>query len=256
MFFAISVREASLLIAIDNDSRDQSELESELPNDGDWAPGTSPLLEPKGKLKSVRDQFEKGILKALDSGRIKPVVAARNSEDRLDPIYTLLSSVDVKAWCDEHDVGLGDWWDRYELDEHEFATAVAEDIVAHRMPSPIEVEPTETGQAALTEYFEAEEDRRDQMFRKVVAELESLKNKRDVDRVQREGPLNTRARNSLLSVIAALVGALEDRLPEGYKRAQAVAVLTDQVGASVSVNTVNDILKEAAATADRKRKAT
>jgi hypothetical protein len=255
LLFAISPREASLLIALDNDLRDPSEVDAELPNEGDWVLGMSPFLEPAGHLKSSRDKLEKGLLKAIELGRIKPVAAARNVDGRLDPIYSLLALSDVRTWCDEHDFDLGDWWSRYELDEQEFASTVAEDIVAHRTPSPMNPEPTESSKARMEEYSKAEGSMREEIFRKTVLEIEALKSRHDGEHLHRESPINTREKNSLLAVIAAFVTALEDRLPEGYKRAEAVSRLTEQVGASVSVNTVDKILKQADSAVDRRREA-
>uniref|UniRef100_UPI001654AFEE hypothetical protein n=3 Tax=Pseudomonadota TaxID=1224 RepID=UPI001654AFEE len=89
------------------------------------------------------------------------------------------------------------------------------------------------------------------LFRTVLSELDVMKRKSSTS----PGPenLGTRERNTLLTVIASLVMALGDRLPDGYKRAEAIAGLTDQLGASVSVGTIDKILKQTAAAVDRRR---
>lgn len=255
LIFAISPRDASLLIALDNDVRDPEHVEAELPNDGDWIPGMSPFLEPRGHLKFTRDQLEKGLLKAVESGRIKAVAAARNVDGRLDPYYSLLAHSDVRAWCDEHDLGLGDWWNRQELDDNEFAVAIADKIVSHRMPDAVESAETGYDENAMDRYQKSTAEAQESQYREMLIELRALKNKIASDGTGIEEKINTREKNSLLTVIAALVTALGDRLPGGYKRAQAVALLTDQIGASVSVNTIDKILKQTEAAVDRRREA-
>jgi hypothetical protein len=254
LFFSISVREASLLIALDNDLRDQSEIDPELPNDGDYVVGMSPLLEPTGKVKIQRDQIEKGLVRAVESGRIKPAALARSREDRLDAVYTLLSAGDVEVWCREHDLGFGDWWSRYQLDENEFLSSLADEIVAHRTPAPIEPEPTGYDENAMEAYRASEGEQQELLYKAMLTELHSLKQSRSQAGFSPEPDMGTRGRNTLLTLIAALTDEFADRLPDGtYKRAQTISVMTEKIGAPVSPNTVDKVLKDAAAIAERRR---
>ncbi|MCX4137916.1 hypothetical protein M0D68_06955 [Paraburkholderia sp. SEWSISQ10-3 4] len=254
LFFSISLREASLLIALDNDLRDQSEIDPELPNDGDYVVGMSPLLEPTGKVKIQRDQIEKGLVRAVELGRIKPVALARDREDRIEAIYTLLSTGDVEAWCREHDLGFGDWWSKYQLDENEFLLSLADEIVAHRTPASIEPGPTDYDEHAMETYRMSVAEQQELLYKEMLTELHSLKQSRSQPRSSPEPDMGTRERNTLLTLIAALINEIADRLPDGtYKRAQTISVMTEKIGASVSPNTVDKILKDAAAVAERRR---
>ncbi|QGZ62112.1 hypothetical protein [Paraburkholderia acidisoli] len=252
LHYAISLREAALLIALDNDDRDQSEIEAEMPNGGDYVVGMSPLLEPSGKLRTARDHIEKSILRAIESRRIDFALCARTQDDKIDAVYSLVSGSDVESWCNEHDMRYGEWWMRWQEDENEFLVAIADDVVARRMPAPLERAPSPGDEEIMAQFLNSEEDQRKWMFKKLQDELHEAKQKSKSPTVEHE-TLGTRERNTLLTIIAALIDELGDRLPSGtYKRAQAVAAITHRIGASLADNTVDSVLKKAAATIDRR----
>lgn len=255
LFFTVCIRKAALLIALDNEVRDQSEIDADLPNDGDYAPWMSAEAEPKGKLKAARDVYERSLLKSLSAGRLEAAVVARNLSGDVDPIYTLIKLENLREWCLEHDTDDGDWLTRHEETEMEFAYAMIDDIVVNYTPVRGDSEPHD--EEAFQAYKGSDESARAEQFRKLLQENQRLRAGSTTDRkLVPDLPLNTRERNSLLTVIAALIAAFEDRLPEpefGYKRAQAIALLTEQLGAPVSTNTVDKILKQIDDAINRRR---
>ncbi|RQN35032.1 hypothetical protein [Paraburkholderia tropica] len=254
LFQTICIRKAALLVALDNDVRDQSEIEAELPNNGDYAHWMSPELEPSGKLKTSRDRFERALLKSLGTGRLSAAVVARNLDDEIDPIYTLVPTEAIREWCQERDVDTGDWLMQHEESDIEFTSETAHEIANYYMPSLARTDDFDFD--ALEAYKSSEESRREELFRSLLQEVQRLRAEvPHARRTEAESPINTKEKNSLLTVIAALVNALDGRLPNGYKRAEAVARFTDQIGASVSVNTVDKILKQTDSAVERRRDA-
>lgn len=255
LHYTISLREAALLIALDNDDRDQSEIEAEMPNGGDYVVGMSPLLEPSGKLKAARDHIEKSILRAIESRRIDFALCARTQDDKIDAVYSLVSGSDVESWCNEHDMRYGEWWMRWQEDENEFLVAIADDVVARYMPASLPREISEEQRILLTEYRGAEEERQHEMYDALLRDFQELKMAASESTVVAHEELGARERNTLLTLIAALSEELGDRLPERtYKRAQTVALMTQRIGAPVSDNTVDKVLKEAALIVERRKR--
>ncbi|WP_124094491.1 hypothetical protein [Burkholderia gladioli] len=265
LLYAISVREAALLIALDNDTRDQSEIDTELPNEGDYVVGMSPELEPSGKLKASRDHIEKSILRATETGRMKFALCARTQDDKVDAIYSLVSGTDIESWCREYDMRYGEWWMRWQEDENDFIASLADDIVARRMPSPLERIRTRDEEDAAAEYRRSEADHREAMYTKLLADWQGAKTQLEELQVKlkaaegrgADSESGLRGRNSLLAIIAALAEELGDRLPVGsstWKRAEAVSTMTQKVGASVSAVTVDKVLKEATSIVDRRKR--
>ncbi|KWN75192.1 hypothetical protein [Burkholderia ubonensis] len=254
LFQTICIRKAALLIALDNDVRDQSEIEADLPLDGDYAVWMAPDLEPSGKLKMTRDMYERALLKSFDAGLLETEVVARNVDGEVDPIYTLVPIQTIREWCLERDVDTGDWLTRHEESEIEFSDALIDEIAMHYVPRITRSDPYDA--AALETYKSSTDSERADQYLRLLQEVQRLRAEPPpVRKTEAEAPINTKEKNSLLTVIAALVTALNDRLPDGYKRAEAVARLTDQIGASVSVNTVDKILKQTDAAVDRRREA-
>ncbi|HIH2651549.1 TPA: hypothetical protein ACYLK9_001023 [Burkholderia cenocepacia] len=254
LFQTISIRKAALLIALDNDLRDQSEVEAELPNGGDYAVWMTTDLEPSGKLKAARDRYERALLKSLDSGRLNGEVIARNVDDVIDPVYTRVSVHAVREWCSERDVDTGDWLAQHEESEMEFSDETIQTIANYYLPGA--TEPDAYDAAAFQTYKSSAEGERADQYLRLLQEIQRLRTEsRSPRNTEIEPSINTKEKNSLLTVIAALVAAMGDRLPDGYNQAVAIAGLTDQLGASVSINTVVKILKQTADAVDRRRSA-
>ncbi|HTH76511.1 MAG TPA: hypothetical protein VL635_19120 [Trinickia sp.] len=97
LFYTVPVRKAALIIALDNDVRDQSEWEADLPNDGDYAVWMSDELEPKGKVKTSTDAFEKSLIRSIDDGHLKSSVIARRIDGKLDAIHTRVSIHEIES---------------------------------------------------------------------------------------------------------------------------------------------------------------
>ncbi|PRY07047.1 hypothetical protein [Paraburkholderia sp. BL25I1N1] len=253
LFQTVPIRKAAFLIALDNDVRDQSEIDADLPNNGDFAHWwMASELEPSGKLKASRDKFERALLKSVETGRLSAAIVARNIDDEIDPIYTIVPINDIRDWCLERDVDTGDWIAHHEETEIEFSDAIIDEIATHYSPGTAALGTYDA--AALETYRSSDESERADQYRRLLQEVQKLRSETSQGiKAEPDGPINTREKNSLLTVIGALITALSDRLPEGYKRAQAVASLTDRIGASLSVNTVDKILKQIDAAVDRRR---
>jgi molecular chaperone GrpE (heat shock protein) len=253
LFQTVCIRKAALLIALDNDVRDQSDVEADLPNDGDFAHWMAPELEPCGRLKTSRDKFERALLRSLAEGHLSTAVVARTVDGEVDPLYTLVPIHEIHEWCQERDLDTGDWLQQHEEAEIEFSDAIIDDIVKFYIPG--RVEPDSYDATAFEAYKKSEESEQADQYLRLLREVQKLRAESHNHKLDAEVSINTKEKNSLLTVIAALVNALNDSLPSGYKRAEAVARLTDQIGASVSVNTVDKILKQTGAAVDRRRDA-
>lgn len=256
LFYTVPVKKAALIIALDNDVRDQREVEADLPNDGDYAVWMSPELEPLGKVRASRDSFEKALSRGIDGGRIKCAVIARKLDDKIDPIHTRLHLHQIESWCRERDIELGYWWQQYSELEFEFAGETIDEIARHFAPSPLH--PEEFDVDAFARYKESEAVQQEQQYRSLLQEVHRLKQggAKPSSREETDRSINTKEKNSLLTVLASLVEALSDRLPQPeYKRAQAISQMTERIGAPVSTNTVDKFLKETTDAVEKRKQA-
>ncbi|HTH76512.1 MAG TPA: hypothetical protein VL635_19125 [Trinickia sp.] len=151
---------------------------------------------------------------------------------------------------------MGYWWQQYNELEFEFASEMIDEIAAHFAPSPLH--PEEFDVDAFSKYKESESNEREAQFRKLLQDFNQLKQgmAKTPAHDEADRPINTKEKNSLLTVLASLVEAMADHLPEGgYKRAEALSAMTERLGAPVSVNTVDKILKETTGAVEKRRQA-
>jgi hypothetical protein len=253
LFYVISVRATALVVALDIDTRDQSEVEADLPNDGDFPIYDIPTGEPRGALKATRDNIEKALVRAISEGRLEPTVVARDINDRIDTAHTLIGLSDVETWATERDVSLGEWWMRYGENEMEAMDEFITDIANYRIPA--NESPREDDGTVLEAYRQSDEDEQERQFQRLLLENRSLRDSAAKKPLTHEKEVGTKERTSLYIIIAALIEKVGDGFPEShYKRAQMIQSIADGMGVSIAVNTADTVFKQLPAVIEPRRK--
>ncbi len=250
--FHLTIHEAAELVVLEMwASGEISEIEE--PDDWDGEVRNPKLLI---LLKDEIHKFEQKILGAVDSGRLKAKNIIRDFEENLIKDAARVSVYDLEDWLSERNFDTGDIFHEWKQTESEIAYRVSEEFDYLRASSrerkrvedfpnisdgPVrenELDGLSIGN--LKSAYKALVISHDRLARLVYSEGTESK-EQVVSRVEK--PLTTRNRRTLLTLIAAL----SDYSGIDYKSrgaAMQISRLTDDIGASVTDDTIRSLLAD------------
>jgi hypothetical protein len=257
----LTIKEAAELVARDMWSSDALEG-IDVPDD--CVDEHDPRLD--AALSGVIAGWEKKLLAAVESGKLKPSAVRRNIKDEHDSIVagkTFIQCQDLREWLRERGYETGDVVARWEETEGEIAWVMAEEAASLRAVSKTgrrvihivagrgavsarEVDEADaaalrtTVRAALTENH------------RLKAELAELAKSGSGKPAKMDRPLHTKQRDTMLTIIAALCTSLDiDYRKDGASRR--IVEATEKIDTPISYETIRNLLPDIETSVYRRR---
>lgn len=244
-FWQLTVNEAAALIA--TDQWFEGEIVADVPKADSYDPQDPELRQALSKHIS---SIEKRLTAAIDEGSIKATKIRRDHSDQLDTDKTLVHIDSINDWLEERGYQGGYCFNDYFKDEARIQEKVIDEIYR------IRVMPKQGGLLLETKHnpdragiSELRLAVKELMTQNVIWATDNLKLEQKLRRFEEnhsksaERPLSTRLLRTLLTIIAALCNKAGIKLNDRGAAAR-ISELTEEIGASVSDDTVRKIISE------------
>lgn len=246
--FHLTVKDAAALVAADLFFA--GEISVDLPDADSYDP-SDPELQKALSNHSI--DFEKRLTRAIDKGSLKTTKIQRDLNEVLDISQTLISYDNLCDWLVERGHDPGDAFQDFFDEEVKLYEHLADEIYTNRYMRKggitfidINTARLDPEQAGTQELRQAVKQLRNQitgLFNDKIQLQKTLRGMQERDPKQSERPLSTRARRTMLTIIAALCNEVginhQDR-----GAAKRISELTDELGASVTDDTIRKIIGE------------
>ena len=242
----LTVKNAAVLIA--EDAFIDGKISLNLPDADSYDPEDPKLIKA---LSKHENDFEKKLTKAIDDGSLKTTKILRDFNEVIDTNWTLLSEETLYAWLVERGHDPGEAYIHFCEDEEKLKEQLIDRIYAYRMErkcgksfkdaSKVKLDPDKAGIDELRQAVRDLSNENLNLYNNMMQLLKSSRERQENHQSKSERPLSTRSRKTLLTIIAALC----NEAGIGYQdrgAAKRISELTDEIGASVSDDTVRKIL--------------
>jgi hypothetical protein len=245
----LTLRQAAELTAVDMWFSGVNDFEIEEPENFDGDPRDPQLL---AMLTTPISRFEQSLTSSVNAGHLKANRVGRNFDGNLDPLRTYIRLQDLEEWLRECDYETGDIFGEYQSAEAEIAAALSDEVVhlralARRGHGEIQKFANQVWLAKTGKLDSADTEGLLAALKSAIAENERLKAKLvstgDGKPAKVDRPLSTRARRTLLTIIAALCEHAKLD-PKGRGTAQRIREASENLGAPVDDETIRSALRE------------
>jgi len=255
-FFQLTVKDAATLIAID--MWRVGGISAEVPKSDSYDLGDQNLRQA---LSIYFSDIEERLTAAIDAGSLKTTKITRNLNEELEIEKTLISQEDLRKWAVEHGLQFGGSFDSYLDEENNIKDAVIDEIYTIRVMSrrmglsnksvgeikkgisEAKLNPDSAENHELWFAVKELNTENADLFTENLRLKQQVREKGEKHPKKSERPLSTRARRTLLTIIAALCNKAginyEDR-----GAAQRISEITEEIGTAVTDDTIRKIISE------------
>jgi len=244
----LTLRQAAQLTAVDMWFSGDNDFNIEEPENFCGDPRDPQLL---AMLATPIFRFEQSLISSVNAGHVKANRIGRDFDGNLDPLRTYIRLQDLEEWLRECDYETGDIFGEYQSAEAEIAAAIADEVthlraLARRGHGEIRKLANKVWLAKTGKLDSADTEGLLAALKSTIAENERLKAKLvsagDGKHAKVDRPLSTRARRTLLTIIAALCEHTKID-PQARGTAQRIREASESLGAPVDDETIRNTLR-------------
>jgi len=245
-FFHLTIPEAAELAAIDMWFSGAITGVDE-PDGFDGNPN-NPVL--KGLLSEHIEQLTQRMLKSVYSGLLTPDLITRDLDDNILPEETFISYDVLNNWLEGRRYTMGDAASEWLDLQLERAGALLYEVKFYRTATKVEIQEIESARfhaECATEMGQDPKGGLQNAYKAAIVEnhrlRQALVSPKENHPAKVDRPITTRQRRTLLTIIAALCDY--SAIKSGARGAAGqIAAMTDEVGASITAETIAELLKE------------
>jgi len=255
-FFQLTVKDAAVLIVIDMWS--VGEISAEVPKSDSYDLENQNLRQALSKHFS---DIEERLTASIDAGSLKATKITRNLNEELETEKTLISQDELRKWAVEHGLQSGGSFDSFLDEENNIKDAVIDEIYTIRVMSrrnelsnksvpeinkgisEAKLNPDSAQNYELCVAVKKLNTENAELFTENLRFKQIVREKREKHPKKTERPLSTRARRTLLTIIAALCNEAKIEYQD-RGAAQRISELTEKIGAAVTDDTIRKIISE------------
>jgi hypothetical protein len=245
----LTLRQAAELTAVDMWFSGDNDFNIEEPENFGGNPQDPQLL---AMLAVPIARFEQSLISSVNAGHVKANRVGRDFDGNLDSLRTYIRLQDLEEWLRECDYETGDIFGEYQSAEAEIAAAITDEVVhlralARRGHGEIQKFANQVWLAKTGKLDNSDTEGLLAALKSTIAENERLKAKLasagDGRPAKVDRPLSTRARRTLLTIIAALCEHAKLD-PQARGTAQRIREASENLGAPVDDETIRSALRE------------
>jgi len=246
--YQLTVKDGAALIA--TDLWFAGEISVDLPEADSYDPG-DPELQKALSKHSI--DFEKRLTMAIDKGSLKTTKFRRDFNEALNINQTLISHEELCRWLVEHGYQIGDAFEDYLDKETDLCDNLVHEIYTDRVMRKCGISSRnisgtklDLDQAGINELRQAVKELSNDytaLFNDKMQLEKTLRGIQENDPGKSERPLSTRARRTLLTIIAALCNEAGIKYQD-RGASKRISELTDKIGAAVTDDTIRNIISE------------
>ena len=246
--YQLTVKDGAALIA--TDLWFAGEISVDFPEADSYDPG-DPELQKALSKHSI--DFEKRLTMAIDKGSLKTTKIRRNLNETLDINQTLISHEELCRWLTEHNHQVGDAFQDYLDKETDLCDNLVHEIYTYRVMrkcgissrniSGTKLDPDQAGINELRQAVKELSNDYTALFNDKMQLEKTLRGIQENDPKKNERPLSTRARRTILTIIAALCNEAGIKYQD-RGASKRISELTEKIGAVVTDDTIRKIISD------------
>jgi len=240
--YQLTPKDAAALIA--TDLWFAGEISVDLP-EADSYESDDPELQRALSKHSI--DFEKRLTRAIDNGSLKTTKIRRDLNEVIDINQTLISYENLCDWLIERGHDPGDAFQDFVDEEVRLSEHLVDEIytnkymrkcgISYRDINTARLDPEQAGIQELRQAVKQLRNQITELFNDKIQLQKTLRGIRETEPKKNERPLSTRARRTLLTIIAALCTQAKIEYQD-RGAAQRISELTEKIGAAVTDDTI------------------
>ena len=199
-------------------------------------------VAPVGEIKEAVDKMQKAVLASIEKSDLKLAVTKRNLDGDLSVPDSWVSADDFEIWCESRGIALGESWFELLKDEGDILSCGVEEMDARRRSNEGLRDYDQSDVEALQ--TKHDEEGRMSIVHECAALRAELRRLKEEKPSRKERPIQTRERNTLLTIIAALCKDAKFDFSKTAKTAGLIQSTAAGMGVSIGETTIEEHLKK------------